>query len=207
MKHARKMVLVDYDKHMSTNKPIHELDTAPKPLYALQSQMDQVLNDNKLSDYEKQNLYLRKLNKFLYLNQLNRKQNENKLIPDVAIPQIQNDTFEIPKFKPVKRKREPSSSESDDSDTYVSTHEDSFIRTLQEKVKQGAIPKTPKQSTPKKPTTKQPTSKNNDQSGSPYEIYRQLRNRDVILTKKKLLNLTKSKWNSFEDINKTLKKK
>jgi hypothetical protein len=205
MKHARKMVLVDYDKHMHTYKPEHELDTAPKPLYGLQHEMTQVLEDKRLSDYEKQNRYLRKLNRFLYMNQAKKKQHDEEMLD---MQRLKKEFLQNSLIKKEKIKTEPKSYnfyESDDSDQYMSItnnkNDDEFDETVIDKRNQGAIPKTPLQSTPK----------NNDQSGSPYEIFEKikLRNRDVI--KRMRMNDAKkakqaANWKSFENINKSVTK-
>jgi hypothetical protein len=69
MKFTRKMVLVDYEKYINLkSQPDHEIDTSSKPLYGLNNQMSEILSDSTLSDYEKYNKYLEKLNRFLFLN-------------------------------------------------------------------------------------------------------------------------------------------
>jgi hypothetical protein len=218
MKHTRKMVLIDYDRHMNAYKPEHELDTAPQPLHTLQHGMHNVLNDTELPDYEKQNRYLRELNRFLFLNKLKRIERESDAINELEMSKIKEKLFESTPAKKEKKEHEffgeaspkkekiqyqQSTDEvmsDDDSDSYVSTYEKEIERSNLFKMLQGAIPKPQTHSTPKQSTPKTP-----EQSGSPYEIYRSLRNRDIPKPKSRKKSNNSSKWNSFEDINKTLK--
>jgi hypothetical protein len=206
MKYARKMVLVDFDKQTSVNKPERELDTTPKPLSGIQNEMNKVLNDDRLSDYEKQNRYLHQLNRFLYFNQVNKTRLEDELMDEIAFRAVKN---ELAKNETTKKERVKYSShehgfESDDSEKVARSYDYEYEKTMLEKGKQGAIPKTPKTHNHSTPKT---AEKSGSPYGSPYEVYKKLRNRDIVKPKKKKKSNDSLTWSSFEDFNKTVKQK
>lgn len=133
MKFTRKMVLVDFDKYMKLNeKPEKELDTSAKPLYGLNSEMSEILNDNKLSDYEKHSKYLKKLNKFLFLNQRNQNNNNNNThMNSIEIIKQEPGLLKNVKKEKVKVKKETLNYESDESDaSFLSTKSEVFDDTI-----------------------------------------------------------------------------
>lgn len=75
MKHARKMILVDYDQYMS-NQSKSDLNIDPKPLRVLDEEMFNTLNRGDISTYEKNELFKSKLNKYLFFIEQSKK-NQN----------------------------------------------------------------------------------------------------------------------------------
>jgi hypothetical protein len=121
MKHARKFVLVDYEKYIQNQDQVHELNVNPKPLHNLNSEIRNILQRDDLSDYEKQKLYTSKLRKYLFFVNQKQKLNQTALNHDADFSIKKEEDEEKPKFTIKKRKLEFSDSESEsnwgDSDT------------------------------------------------------------------------------------------
>jgi hypothetical protein len=202
MKETRKMVLVDFDKYKKFEKPEHELDTAPKPLYGLHNDMNSILNDEKLSDYEKQNLYLQQLNRFLLMNQPSRKRRENELIDEQEFEKFKNELLTKSNIKKESMKYVPNVSMSEDSDDeFKSIGGNSIERTLQRVVEIDPYIKYKPQSTPVVNTQKSASNslnKSEQKFGSPSEMYHRLRSRTVSKTKPK--SNRKPSWTSYENM-------
>jgi hypothetical protein len=204
MKAARKMVLVDYDKYMKLEKPAHELDTAPKPLYGLQNDINNILHEDKTSDYDKQNQYLKQLNRFLFMNQLDRKKRENDLIYDDAIKnKIKNEILANSQIKKETFKNEPilrgMFSDDDSDDDFASIGGNSIERTIQRELDIEPPYRPQTQSTPVLQSQLKQNQQNisNKNYTSPRELYHNLRSRNVSKKPKTKSNSHKS-WTSYE---------
>jgi hypothetical protein len=209
MKEARKMVLVDYDKYMKILKPEHELDTSPKPLYGLHNDMNDILQDGRTTDYDKQNKYLRQLNRFLLMNQVDRKKRENDLVNEDEIKKIKNEILANSQIKKETLKYEPSlhrfmNFDDSDDDEFASIGGNSIERTVQRVVDIPPPYKPQSQSTP----VLQIQSKEGQQNiskkkyTSPKEMYHNLRTRTVPKNTKSKSTAQKN-WTSYEGINKS----
>jgi Coiled coil protein 84 len=228
MKFARKMVLVDYKEFIeSKSKPEHELDTSPKPLYGLNNDMIAILKDNFLSDSEKYNKYLNKLNRFLHLNKKKtiknesnyEKENENYKVPVKKIKQEykyqstpKQENFEkyqatpkqenFEKYQSTSKQEEfeknQSSSDSFDSDDYRELNE----TMKQIKQKHLASEKSIDESSEEENIFSTSPPPQLEHVGTPFQKHRVLRSDPPSVKVKEL-----EKWKSFESINKTQKSK
>jgi hypothetical protein len=93
MKHARKMILVDYEKYMQ-NEPKVDINVKPKNLFNLDKQMNEILNLNGISDREKHQMYLQKLNKFLHFVNKEKTQKNIASTPEFIKKETVNDKVE-----------------------------------------------------------------------------------------------------------------
>jgi hypothetical protein len=210
MKSARKMVLVDYDKYMKLEKPLHELDTAPKPLHGLQNDIHNILHSDKTTDYDKQNQYLRQLNRFLYMNQHGRKKREDDLINDDEIKKIKNEILANSQIKKETLKYEPNprsfmSYEDSEDDEFASIGGNSIERTIQRVIDIEPPYKPQSQSTPVLQIQPKESQQNisKQKYTSPKELYHNLRTRTIPKNFKNKSNAQKNFWTSYENINKS----
>jgi hypothetical protein len=101
MKHARKMVLVDYDRYNNNINQRKEISVKPKPLFNLDKSMYEILQNSDLSDYEKHKLYTSKLNKYLFfINQQTKENVKKEPLFDIIKPQPKPEPETKPEPKP-----------------------------------------------------------------------------------------------------------
>jgi hypothetical protein len=103
------MILVDYEKYMQ-NEPKVDINVKPKILFNLDKQMNEILNLNGISDREKHQIYLQKLNKFLHF---------------VNKEKIQKNITSTPEF--IKTVNDKVESDSDSFSENLSLNEENFF--------------------------------------------------------------------------------
>jgi hypothetical protein len=211
MKFTRKMILVDYDKYMTSNQPKQELDVTAKPLFSLNKEMVEILNKNNVSDSIKYKKYLKKLNRYLFLAKnkpisekikAEREKVIKKLKEIKKEPKIESKNETEPLFEEEEEEAEEEkaaksiSEESDESQDFYASVEEENDENFFGKV-----------STPKK--TKRdlnigdntPTNSNTINVGSPQEFLRLMRSRPAAERQREI-----SKWTNYENITKPKKK-